>query len=353
MGIRKLFTLLVVSSTAVLFLFTYFSYETSRGLLLEKIELSERLSEPNISVKQSDVKIQESELWALRFKMFGFFALSLSMLVLAMIAVYERVIKPLALLKAKMEKGESCINPNFASKDDEIATTIQIYNELLDSLKASADRNKELLDNFKTFTGNSIHQVRTPIAVIKISQQMLGEESKQIKEQISSSVTLMEHIYDNLAYQAQRDYVEFLKDMLDLSAILKERIKIFSVVAAVNDKEIVTDIEDDIWFDINKTEIEYLVDNNISNAIKYGKSQAPIYIRLYLEGSEIVMSFSNEGKPIKNKVAVFERFERESEGKQGHGIGLHIVKEITEKYRINVSLRYEEGMNVFEYRLQS
>lgn len=141
--------------------------------------------------------------------------------------------------------------------------------------------------------------------------------------------------------------------MLDISAILRERIKIFLVVAAVNDKEIVADIEDDIWFDINKTEIEYLIDNNISNAIKYGKQQAPTYITLRLEGTEIVMSFANEGRPIKNKTAIFERFERESNDKQGHGIGLHIVKEIAEKYRIKILLDYDGGKNIFEYRLQS
>ncbi|HOI84315.1 MAG TPA: HAMP domain-containing sensor histidine kinase, partial [Campylobacterales bacterium] len=343
MSIKRLFLLLVIFSTAVLFLFTYFSYQTSKDLLFQKMELSSKINV--LSIRSQDeaqkghpdiAQKWESELEALRFKMSAFLTLSLSMLVFSLAIAYIRIIKPLAELKSKMEKGENCAPPKLICKDDEIATTIQIYNGLLDSLKASAAKNKELLDNFKTFTSNSIHQVRTPIAVIKISQQMLGEESKEIKEQISSSVTLMEHIYDNLAYQAQRDYVEFLKDMLDISAILRERIKMFSIVAAVNDKEIIADIEDHIWFDINKTEIEYLIDNNISNAIKYGKQRAPIYIKLWLDGTEIVMSFANEGRPIKNKTAIFERFERESEGKQGHGIGLHIVKEITEKYRIKI-----------------
>ncbi len=291
------------------------------------------------------------ELGALKAKMFTFLFSALLLLVLTLYFLYARVVKPLSQLKGKMEDRESFEIGNLASQNDEIARMIQIYNNLLLSLKNAAAKNREILDNFKTFTGNSIHQVRTPIAVIKISQEMIGEEYKDAKEQIKSSVTLMEHIYDNLAYQAQKELVEFSKEPLDISAILEERIKIFSVVASANDKEIISNIEEGIWFDINKIQIEYLMDNNISNAIKYGAHHAPIFVTLEFKDKKIVMSFANEGKPIKNKAKIFNRFERESNGKQGHGIGLHIVKEICEKYNIKVSLRYENAKNIFEYTL--
>ncbi len=50
----------------------------------------------------------ESELEALRFKMSAFLTLSLSMLVFSLAIAYIRIIKPLAELKSKMEKGENC-----------------------------------------------------------------------------------------------------------------------------------------------------------------------------------------------------------------------------------------------------
>jgi signal transduction histidine kinase len=299
-----------------------------------------------MSFDETDAYLQLDEL---KMKLVLFLGATSVLLGLTLYIAYLRVVRPLARLQKNMEAGELFDPQKLFSDSDEIAKMIRIYNELLASLNKSALENKELLESFKTFTGNSIHQIRTPISVMKISQEMLKGESQEVREQIKSSIVTMEHIYDNLAYRVQRDYIEFPQESVDISAVLRERIKLFSVVASANDKEITATIEDGLCTNINKTEMEYLIDNNISNAIKYGSICKPIAIKLWKDEENILLSFENEGKPIENQEAIFERFTRETKEKQGHGIGLHIVKEIAAKYDIGIAVRFENGKNIFEY----
>ena len=212
------------------------------------------------------------------------------------------------------------------------------------------DKTKDLdflLSNFKIFTANSIHQVRIPLTVINLYNDML--ENGEIKNNIKSSLVIMEHIYDNLSYKVRKDYLEFTKEKINLSQLIKDRIELFGVVINANDKQIEANIESDINIEINKTEIEYIIDNNLSNAIKYGHAKETIYINLEKDQNTFTLSFSNKGKEIKDKEKIFDRYTRETVQKQGQGIGLHMVKEICDKYNIEIKVDYVDGQNRFTY----
>ncbi len=88
---------------------------------------------------------------------------------------------------------------------------------------------------------------------------------------------------------------------------------------------------------------------NLSNAIKYGIIQKPIFVSLFAKNNEVVLIFANEGKEIKNKEVIFERFKRDSTESFGQGIGLNLVKEICEKYGIKTKVTYENNQNKFIY----
>ena len=101
-------------------------------------------------------------------------------------------------------------------------------------------------------------------------------------------------------------------------------------------------------FYINGIELERIIDNNISNAIKYGTINKPIFINLYLkEKNKIVLEFYSFGKAIEHPSKVFDKNYREDEGKRGLGLGLNMVKNICDKYNIYYSLRYENDKNIF------
>jgi len=98
---------------------------------------------------------------------------------------------------------------------------------------------------------------------------------------------------------------------------------------------------------MNEIELTRLIDNNLSNAIKYGKPISEIEIRLFEDSGVCVMEFSNEGT-ITNKEEIFQKFHRESHMAEGFGVGLYMVKTICEAYAITITLNTEERI-IFTY----
>ncbi|WP_434234129.1 ATP-binding protein [Aliarcobacter cryaerophilus] len=52
---------------------------------------------------------------------------------------------------------------------------------------------------------------------------------------------------------------------------------------------------------------------------------------------------------MRDKEAIFQRYERENISLGGHGIGLSIVKDICDKYRIKIEIKSKENRNIFSY----
>jgi signal transduction histidine kinase len=92
-----------------------------------------------------------------------------------------------------------------------------------------------------------------------------------------------------------------------------------------------------------------VIDNNISNAIKYATPNTTITISLTKEQTDIVLVFKSYGKKIQDPQRVFQKSYREDESKRGLGLGLNMVKNICEKYAVTYHLEYLSGENIFTY----
>ena len=265
------------------------------------------------------------------------------------ILINNRIIKPIAMLQSKMKNKDSVEKNIILKNNDEISSMMSIYNQLLIDLNREIVSNEELLEQFKIFTGNAIHQIRTPVSVIKIALEMIETENKDAVMQIESSLISIEHMYDSLAYTLQQEDVEFSAEKLDFSKLLQERIAQFTIVALAHDTQISSVVEPGIYLNINKIEAEYLIDNNISNAIKYGIQGKHIGINLSSIDNEVILSIESVGKPIEDTNVIFERYHREDKSRKGSGIGLNMVKNICNKNSILINVNYIDGYNKFTY----
>ena len=267
--------------------------------------------------------------------------------------IQARVVKPLSLLQSHMKQKSPITNADVFKRKDEVSAVSQSYNKLLKDLKREIISNEELLDQFKTFTANAIHQVRTPISVIKIAMEMIETPSEEAMLQIKASLISIEHMYDSLSYSLQQESIEFPTQNIDISKVLEERVALFSTVAAAHDAQILTDIQAGLIVTMNLVELEYLIDNNISNAIKYGTQKQPIMIGLREAGTEAVLSIDSSGKAIENKVEIFERYYREDRSRRGSGIGLHMVGSICKRNKILIRVDSDDDKNRFSYLFEN
>jgi signal transduction histidine kinase/CHASE2 domain-containing sensor protein len=96
--------------------------------------------------------------------------------------------------------------------------------------------------------------------------------------------------------------------------------------------------------------------NLVSNAIKYGERNSPIYVGCFRDNDEVIISVHNLGKPIaKEEIArLFDAYYRASnvdKSKAGWGLGLAFVKRIAEKHGGSVRAESQPSGVVFEIHL--
>jgi len=126
-------------------------------------------------------------------------------------------------------------------------------------------------------------------------------------------------------------------------------IDFFKEISLVNNKAIIFQIDKNIVVFINDIELERLIDNNITNAIKHGAKNGDIKIDLKIIKTEIILNIISPGKPIINADDIFKKNYRESNSEKGMGLGLHIVKKICDKNNILHEISNDGTNNIFTY----
>jgi len=284
---------------------------------------------------------------------FTFFIIVTILLVILYFIVREQFYKPMMILTNTFEKESKITDKTLLNKTDEFGVLAKKYNKLYDSLSKEIEKNKTLLLENKRFIADTVHQIRTPLTNIMMNSDLIkmilkNKEVDEFIEQIEASINMLTNSYEDLSYVISHDTIKYTPRDVNLSVILKQRITFFYTIANVNHKKIKYSIEDNIFVYINQIELERIIDNNISNGIKYSTPNTDIFIKLEKK-SNIVLEFITFGDKIKNPDKTFEKNYRENESKRGLGLGLSMVKNICEKYDIKYEVDYKEGKNIFRY----
>gem|GEM_PF-2982971 len=230
------------------------------------------------------------------------------------------------------------------------------YYETQAELNKKVEENEQLLENNRDFISGMTKQIETPLSVImnnysfikgKITTPLLKYD-----EQINSSINMLENSYEDLTYIVNNEKVEYLSENINLSSFLKERIEFFDVIAKSKGSFITSDITDNIYIFMNQIELERVIDNNLSNAIKYGETSKGIFITLSKTNKGIILSFHSSSEEIKNKEKIFyKNYQEKLNSKKSLGLGLSMVKSICEKYNITYKVEYKNGKNIFIFNL--
>ncbi len=225
---------------------------------------------------------------------------------------------------------------------------------LHEKLQDQIEHNQLLLDENKQFIADMVHQIRTPLTVIMTNTSLIEMKSElevsSYITQINSAINMLSNSYEDLSYIISNDTIEYKPVEINLTNFIHERIDFFEVIADANDKTISTDIANDIKVTMNDTELERLIDNNLSNAIKHSSDKSEIKIVLEKNNSEIVLQFISLGKNIADATKIFDKNYTESYGaKRSLGLGLNIVKTICERNHIKYSAHSEKNTNTFTY----
>ncbi len=279
------------------------------------------------------------------------FIISIIIAIIATVIVSRQFSKPIQLLNQNLRYIS---NGNY---DKYLDINSKIYE--LDQLNISSKLiSKSIKDQDKIredLVNNLSHDLRTPLTVVKTNIEAMNDGIIEINNE--NLQTLNDGINHIIAIANRLDELTKIKEEIsDLESIniSKETIsivKFFNQEALKHEITIGYNVDENIFMKIKTESYCQIVQNLISNAIKYNKESGEIFVSLFKKGHTIELVVKDNGIGIKNEDIqfIFDRFyccdKSRKHGEESSGIGLSIVKSLVNFYNgeIIVNSVYGEG----------
>lgn len=240
-------------------------------------------------------------------------------------AVANRVAKP---IKQLVGLSQRLGTGDFQGEDFSFKT--QELKELNESLNDSALKLSTYQENQKVFFQNVSHELRTPLTNIHGYAEGLlyGVFDKEEGAQVIKNESLrLEKLVDNLLYlsriQANESLVEE-KTRISLRELLLTTGELVSARARMLGIDFKVCVEKDLTLSLYYSEMERGLENLLTNALRYAKSQ--VVLAGGIQDQDVWITVSDDGPGIEKgkEEDIFLRFHKGSDG--NHGIGLSIAK---------------------------
>lgn len=232
--------------------------------------------------------------------------------------------------------------------------------ELTSQLRAKNAELAQLDEQKNRFLGIAAHDLRNPLGVILGYTELLlsgdagsvNEEQAEILSVVSSSVEFMLGLINDLLdfSMIQAGAVRLDLRRTDLASIVRKKVTTNRVVADKKQIQLVLREEGRLEpMVLDGRKIEQVLDNLISNAVKYSHPRTVVEIRLGRDPKCALLSVKDQGVGIPRSEldALFRPFQktsaRSTAGERSTGLGLAIVRNIVERHRGRIWVESEVG----------
>ena len=197
----------------------------------------------------------------------------------------------------------------------------------------------ELREQFIAVLG---HDLRNPLAAIAMGATLLQRKvhdpaavataAQRIERSARRMSGLINDVLDfargRLGSGIGVEFAETASLGLSLDGVVSE------LSEAHPDRHVVSDIAVDGVLRCDPERIQQLLSNLLANALSHGSAGAPVHVRAWLDGDDVVIEVHNEGEPIPadRLDKVFAPFWRQTAAREGLGLGLYICSQITRSH---------------------
>jgi signal transduction histidine kinase len=269
-----------------------------------------------------------------------------------------RSIKPvntIATIANSITKDNLSARIPLPENKDELYQLSTKINELLGRIENAVEREKK-------FTSDASHELRTPLAVIKGTLEVLirkPREKHEYEEKVEfciKEVDRVNNLVDQLLLLARfEDQKQNIKsENVSLNALILDSLSRFSQV--INEKKIniKTKFSDEFYIKSDNYLLSIIFSNIISNAVKYSNFDSEIEIDVSNKTGSILVSIKDSGIGIKEEDLnkIYNSFYRSNTSEhpeiKGNGLGLSIVKRISNLLNISISItsKHNKGTTV-------
>lgn len=236
------------------------------------------------------------------------------------------------------------------SNGDELESLSNAINDFLDRIDAAIKREKQ-------FTADASHQLRTPLSVIKGNLEVLIRKPRQTEEYIETiksnigKIDEMTDAVEKLLTLARLNSNQALPNDLEETTLNKQLEAIltnYKLQILKKQLSISFETAETAIVITHKTYLNLILDNLISNAIKYAFEKSTITISITESETDFKVSICNRGPQIKaeefNEIFnPFYRNKNHENQQEGYGLGLAIVAKASKQLNIQIQVQSEEN----------
>lgn len=216
-------------------------------------------------------------------------------------------------------------------KDDEIRV-------LAEALNASYDMIDEQTGKLKQFLTDVSHEFKTPLMGMQSELDVLEKKSqkrwlqtediKEFSSHIKNNIWKLNGLLETLFFLSRLEDGStcLVKTNIHIEGFIEKKIEHFKKVFSHKNIQVKYNIKKDILYKVEENTFSILLDNIISNAIKF----SPDDVHLEITATKNTLTIKDSGPGIEKKdlKKIWEKFYRKDTNKEWFGIGLYIVKRI-------------------------
>jgi signal transduction histidine kinase len=253
--------------------------------------------------------------------------------------IIRRLTQRLEDLRANVDRwGQGDLSVRMSeSGSDEVAVLAQRFNQ-------SAERIDQLLKANKSLLANASHELRSPLARIRMSLELMGADApKAFQDEIRRNVAELDQLVDEILLASRLDAREAdmgTVEVVDLTGLVAEE------CARAGAELVPSEDARPVIVDGVAKLLRRAVRNLLENARRY--SPGDVRVALRREGNDAVLSVSDHGPgvPAEERERIFEPFYRlagASERHGGVGLGLALVRSIALRHHGTARCSEAEG----------
>ncbi|MCB0384057.1 MAG: hypothetical protein KDD43_01590, partial [Bdellovibrionales bacterium] len=253
--------------------------------------------------------------------------------------IIGKAFRPLQTIsQAVAERHIGHLSPiDIANTPTEVQALILAINRLLARVKEQALSERR-------FTADAAHELRTPLAAMKIQLQnglrrIEGGKAAHSLNQSLKALDRMTHLVEQLLLLSRLDASEVIDtpDIVVLSQTVQDVLDEYQHV--INARNIRVQVEESSHPEVtaHSALIHTLIKNFIDNALRYTPDSE--LLRIKIEKNILIIEDSGPGIPLEQQSKVFSRFYRvEGDHSKGEGLGLAICEKIADLYGYRIQL---------------
>lgn len=286
--------------------------------------------------------------------------ISLILAVFMALTLSKHISMPIRRLDAlaNQMREKKAIPKIITPTDDEILRLNQsvnlLYEEWLKNvsqLEHEIETVKRLEDSKKLFLASAAHELKTPVAILKGTCEMIEDGLYKDQEELNLYIKnmtqesehmtrLLEELLDFTRLDQQSDTYQFEK--INLSSLMLSLINTYEPLIQRRELVLKQEVDPNVYLMGDAFRLEQLIKNLFNNAMDY--AMGLIEVKLYQNADEIILTVYNEGAQIREKDLpyVMEEFYRGNSSKKGHGLGLSTARAIVKAHRGEIAIENEE-----------